>query len=155
MEKVTVKDIMTKEVIAVGPDDNVEKVARLLLDHNISGLPVIDEKGKVVGIISEGDLIIQEKEIKAPAMTTLLGGVIFLENPNRFLKELKKIIAVEVKDLMTRKVYSVGPEATIAKVTGIMSEKRINRIPVLNDEGKLLGIITRKDIIENAFKKGN
>jgi CBS domain-containing protein len=155
MEKVTVKDIMTKEVIAVGPDDNVEKVARLLLDHNISGLPVIDEKGKVVGIISEGDLIIQEKEIKAPAMTTLLGGVIFLENPNRFLKELKKIIAVEVKDLMTRKVYSVGPEDTIAKATGIMSEKRINRIPVLNDEGKLLGIITRKDIIENAFKKGN
>ena len=146
--KVLAKDIMTKEVITVNADDTIEKVAQLMLNHHVSGMPVVDGEGKLVGIISEGDLLIQDKEIKAPAMTVFLGGIIYLENPRRFNKELKRIIALKVSELMSQKVYSVGPEDPIEKVIKIMSEKEVNRVPVLDDNKRVLGIISRQDIIK-------
>ena len=146
--KVLAKDIMTKEVITVNADDTIEKVAQLMLNHHVSGMPVVDGEGKLVGIISEGDLLIQDKEIKAPAMTVFLGGIIYFENPSRFNKELKRIIALKVSELMSQKVYSVGPEDPIEKVIKIMSEKEVNRVPVLDDNKRVLGIISRQDIIK-------
>lgn len=146
--KVLAKDIMTKEVITVNADDTIEKVAQLMLNHHVSGMPVVDGEGKLAGIISEGDLLIQDKEIKAPAMTVFLGGIIYLENPSRFNKELKRIIALKVSELMSGKVYSVGPDDPIEKAIKIMSEKEVNRVPVVDENKRLLGIISRQDIIK-------
>jgi len=139
---------MTTEVISIGTDDTVEKVAQLMLEHHVSGLPVVDGKGRVAGIISEGDLLIQDKEIKAPAMTVFLGGIIYLENPSRFREEFKRIIALKASELMSTKVYTVGPEDSIEKVITIMLDKRINRVPVVDKDRRLLGIISRQDIIK-------
>ncbi|GAB6274865.1 MAG: CBS domain-containing protein [Peptococcaceae bacterium] len=147
-KKTLAKEIMTTEVVTVNSDDTIEKVAQLMLKHHVSGMPVVDGEGKLVGIISEGDLLIQDKEIKAPAMTVFFGGIIYLENPSRFNKELKRIIALKVSELMSTKVYTVGPEDPIEKVIGIISEKEVNRVPVVDENKRLLGIISRQDIIK-------
>lgn len=141
--------IMTKNVVSIKPGDEVEKAARLLLEHKISGLPVVDDENRVVGMISEGDLVLRAKEVKAPAFSEILGGVIFLESQNRFFAELKKTIALSVGELMTRKIYTVGEEATLEQIATLMSTKGINRVPVVDKDKKLLGIITRQDIIKH------
>lgn len=147
-------DIMTTEVITVSPDDDVEKVARLLLEHHISGLPVVDGGGKLVGVISEGDLVGREKEVRGPSYTVFLGAVIYLERPQRFLDELKRTVALKVGELMSsKKIYTVGPESTVEEVATIIVEKGINRVPVVDGEQKLLGIITRQDILKSAYTK--
>lgn len=145
---ITAKDIMTKEVITVHPGDDVEKVAHLLLEHNISGLPVTDGEGRVLGVISEGDLVIREKEIKAPAYSEILGGVFYLESPKKFFEELKRTIARSVEELMSRKVFTVGPEAAVPEISALMVEKGINRVPVVDQDKKLIGIVSRQDIIK-------
>ena len=143
------RDIMTTKVITVSPHDEVEKAARLLLEHHISGLPVVDEKGMVVGVISEGDLILREKEVKPPAYSIVLGAVIYLESPQRFFDELRRTVAQKVEDLMSKKIYTVGPETTVEEIATLMAAKGVNRLPVVDEGRRLLGIVTRQDIIKS------
>ncbi len=151
-DKLTAREIMTKNVITVRPEDDVEKVARLLVEHQVSGLPVVDGEGKVVGIITEGDLVVQEKKVKAPAYSIILGGVIYLESLNKFFEQLKRTIAEQVDGLMTSKVHTVGPDSTVQEIATIMAEKGVNRLPVVDEAGKLLGIVTRQDVIKWTHK---
>jgi len=141
------KDIMTKEVITVKQDNTIEEVIKLVLEHNISGLPVVDEDNKVIGIITEGDLIYRSKKLHIPTFFTLLDSYIFLENPKNLEEQLKKMTGYKVKDVMTEDVIAVDHEETIEEIATIMSRKNINRIPVLK-EGKLVGIVSRRDIIK-------
>lgn len=144
---------MTTAVITVNPDDEVEKVARLLLEHHISGLPVVDEEGQLVGIITEGDLVFQEKKIRAPLYTVILGGVIYLEKPQHFIDELKRTITRKVGELMSTKLHTVGPDASVEDIATIMVERNINRVPVVDEDNKLIGIVSRQDIIRATHGK--
>lgn len=146
------KDIMTKDVITVHAEDKVDKAAQLLLDNKISGIPVVDERSQVIGIITEKDLMIKAGELKVPFYVTLFDSIIFLENPIRFNNELKKYTAVHVKEAMTGKVYSVEEDTPINDVVAIMQKHSINRVPVLR-HGKLIGIITRNDILKTLVEK--
>lgn len=143
------RDIMTVDVITVKADEDLEKVSRLLLKHRISGLPVVDDGGKVVGIISEGDLLVKGKEVEVPSHSVVLGAVIYLDSLKRFYDELKRVFALSVGELMTKKVYTVRPEATRAELSSLMADKGINRIPVVDENNKLVGIVTRQDIIKS------
>lgn len=142
------KDIMTHQVVTVTPDMLVPEVARLLIENRVSGLPVVNADHELIGIVSEGDLISKEASLKTPPILSLLGGFIYLESPNRFETELRKVTAVKVKDLMTRKVIAVSEDTPVSEVASIMVEKRINRVPVLRHK-KLVGIITRADIVQS------
>ncbi len=143
------RDIMTVDVITVKADEGLEKVSRLLLKHRISGLSVVDDGGKVVGIISEGDLLVKGKEVEVPSHSVVLGAVIYLDSLKRFYDELKRVFALSVGELMTKKVYTVRPEATRAELSSLMADKGINRIPVVDENNKLVGIVTRQDIIKS------
>ncbi|MGI6452183.1 MAG: CBS domain-containing protein [Syntrophomonadaceae bacterium] len=145
------KDIMTRDVITVSPDDRVEDVARLLVTHRISGIPVIDQDKRILGIITEKDLVIKASELKVPFFITLFDSIIFLENPIRFSNNLKKYTAYKVREAMTEKVATVEEDATLDEVIKIMQKKRINRVPVLR-HGKLVGIISRNDILKALVK---
>lgn len=149
------KDIMTTDVITVHPKDNVEKLARLLLEHKISGLPVVDDDGKLVGVVSEGDLVFQEKQVRNPFYVVLFDSPIYLERPKRFIEDVKRAVAREVGDLMSSSPYTVGPEATVQTVATIITEKGVNRVPVVDPNGKLVGIISRQDIIRATFDDGD
>ncbi|MDA8234702.1 MAG: CBS domain-containing protein [Clostridia bacterium] len=145
------KDIMTTELITVNPEATVEDVAKVLSQHKISGVPVLDEGGKLVGIVSEGDLLIRNKELHVPSAVSILGGVIWLEDTKKFAEELRKAVAVKVADIMTTDVYTVDEEADIRQIATLMADKKINRIPVVRD-GRLVGIVSRGDIVGSLVK---
>lgn len=145
------KDIMTRDVITVRAEDEVETVAQLLLEHKISGVPVVDANYHVIGMITEKDLMVKATELKVPFYLTLFDSIIFLENPIRFKNDLKKYTASQVKDAMTSKVHCVAEDTTVSEVAAVMQKENINRVPVLR-HGKIIGIITRNDILKAITK---
>lgn len=147
-----VKDVMTKDVLTVRPEEKVEKVARMLLDNQISGVPVVDEQNRVVGIITEKDLMIKASEWKVPFYITLFDSIIYLENPVRFNNDLKKYTATFVKEAMTDKVVTVPEDCPVSEVVAMMQKKKINRVPVVR-HGKLIGIVTRNDILKAIVER--
>lgn len=146
------KDIMTRDVLTTGPEEKVEKVAALMLENKISGVPVVNAEKRVVGIITEKDLMIKAKELKIPFYITLFDSIIFLENPIRFNNELKKYAAYRVKDAMTEKVFIVEEDTPLTEIIEMMQQREINRVPVVR-HGKLVGIISRNDILKALVKQ--
>ena len=146
-----IRDIMTKDVITVTMEDNVEKCASLLIKHNLSGLPVLDEAGKLVGIVTEGDLIRRASRIQGPAVLEVLGGLIYLDSPKKFMDELKNSMGQRAGDIMTKKVAIVDPDQTIEEGATLMVEKKVKRLPVVNKKGELVGIVSRRDIMSYLF----
>lgn len=145
------KDIMNKDVIAVKAGDNVENVVRILLENKISGVPVTDEESKVIGIVSEADLIYPEKSLHLPAFIPILDGIIFLESFKKLEKEIKKMTAYKVEDVMVKKVITVNEDTEVEEVVNILIDKKINRVPVVNEDDKLVGIITRSNILKHIY----
>lgn len=142
------KDIMTKEVITVGADEKVENVVKLLMEYNITGLPVVDESKHIIGIITEGDLIYRSNELKMPRYLSILDSYIFFENPNNLEKQIKKMIGYVVRDVMTEKVITGDIEDTVEKLANLMTNHKVNRIPIV-ENGVLVGIVSRRDIIKS------
>ncbi|HEY8497427.1 MAG TPA: CBS domain-containing protein [Limnochordales bacterium] len=140
------KDIMQRNVRTIGPDATVAEVAAILAEAGYSGLPVVDEENRVIGIVTEADLLVRAKRLNLPTFFPFLGGVIFLENPRRFEEELRKATAVRVREVMTTDVVTVSEDTPVQDVATLMVEHRINRVPVVRD-GRLVGLITRDDII--------
>ncbi len=143
-----VKDLMTPNPITVKPFDLVETVLQRLEENHISGLPVVDDEGKVVGIISEADLLFRERPIQLPLYLNFLGSTIYLEPPGKFKQQLKKTLGVLVQDVMTGNPITVTPNTPIAKAANLILEKRVNRLPVIDDQEQLVGIITREDLLK-------
>ena len=146
------KDIMTREVITVGPEEKVEKVAQILVEHKISGIPVVDADKHVLGIVTEKDLMIKASELKVPFYITLFDSIIFLENPIRFNNNVKKYTASEVRDAMTKRVVVADENTPVPEVVELMQKKRINRIPIVRHD-KLVGIITRNDVLKSLVQE--
>lgn len=147
-----IKDIMTKEVITVKEADTIETCAKLLTTHNLSGLPVVDKQGKVTGIITEGDLIRRSAKVPTPGYLEFLGGIIYLDNPNKFFDEVKKSMGLTAKEAMTDNPLTIGPEEKIEKAANILVQEKIKRLPVLDSHGKLIGIVSRRDIMAHLFR---
>ena len=145
-----VKDIMSRDVETLAPDTSVEEAAKTLSETGISGLPVVKD-GKLVGIVSESDLIVKDKKLHFPDYINVIGGIIYLESYKKFREEFKKFIAVEVKDLMTEDVITISPEATVEDAATLMSDKDVNRLPVVEGD-KLVGIVTRGDIVKDLAR---
>ncbi|MFY9113844.1 MAG: CBS domain-containing protein [Dethiobacteria bacterium] len=148
-----VKEIMTEKVITVHIDDSVEKCANLLLEFDISGLPVVDDHNRVVGMVTEGDLIRRAARIRAPGYLEILGGLIYLGNPAKFVDELKRAMSLKAGDLMTSRVVSISPDADAEMAATRMLKNNISRIPVIDGDNKLVGIISRRDIMSSLYKE--
>lgn len=146
-----VKDLMTKDVVTVREEDTVEKCAKILAENDFSGLPVVDENGKLKGMITEGDLIRRKAKVPTPGYLEFLGGIIYLDNPNKFFDEVKKAMGLIVKEMMTKDVVTIGPEETIEKAANLLVAKQIKRLPVLDENEQLIGILSRKDIMSHLF----
>ncbi|MBI4634380.1 MAG: CBS domain-containing protein [Deltaproteobacteria bacterium] len=147
------RDIMTKEVITVHPDTEVVKAARLLLDHHINGLPVVDKNGRLTGIICQSDLIAQQKKVPLPSFFFLLDSAIPLTSSKSIEKELHKMAAIKVVEAMTPDPITVGPETPLEDIATTMVKHNIHVLPVL-DEGRLVGIIGKEDILRTLMSNG-
>ena len=144
------EDIMAKEVITVSPDTEVVHAAKILVEENINGVPVVDKEGKMVGILCQSDLIAQQKTIPLPSLFTLLDGFIPLTSMKRFEKDIQKIAAIKVADAMTVDPVAVSPDTGIGEIANLMVDKNFHSIPVV-DEGKLVGIIGKEDILRTVM----
>ncbi|WP_306549763.1 CBS domain-containing protein [Desulfobulbus sp.] len=142
----TAQNIMTSEVITVKENATVRELAALLLTSNISGAPVVDDAGKVIGVVTESDLIFQNKKVHLPTAFAILDAFVFLERPEKMEMELKKIAGSKVGDICSRKLISVGPETELEELATLMAEKKIHTLPVMS-EGRLVGVIGKSDII--------
>ena len=145
-----VKDYMKKAVVYFSPEDDIFHAAKIMAENDISGAPVVD-KEKVVGIVSESDIIryIRFNVLMPKIRTTSLSLSIaeLLKHELTFTKELKKLSKAKIKDIMSKKVISISPDKNILDAANLMSEKDIQRLPVIDSEGKLVGIISRTDLL--------
>jgi CBS domain-containing protein len=143
----TVGEVMTRDPILVKPQTPLEEAIKILAEKRIGGLPVVDDSGKLVGVLSEGDLMWQEAEVKPPSYIMLLDSVIYLENPGRYQRELHKALGQTVGEVMSDNPLTIKSEKKAKDAARLMNEKRIDRLPVIDDAGKVVGIITRGDIV--------
>lgn len=147
-----VQEAMSKDVITVHTDDSIEKCAQILFEKKFSGLPVVDDDGKVLGMVTEGDLIRRAARIKAPGYLEILGGLVYLGNPNKFVEELKKAMSYRAGDMMSDKLFSISPDKTIEEAATTMFRENVKRLPVVDWNEKLVGIISRRDIMRAIYK---
>jgi len=145
---ITAKDIMTTDVVTVDPKTSVKEAANIMSEKGISGLPVV-QNGELVGIVTENDLIIKDKKLHFPEYINVIGGIIYLESYKKFREEFKKFIAVNVEELMTKDVITVSPDDSIEDIATIMHQKNVNRLPVVDNSGQLIGIVTRANIVKH------
>lgn len=156
-----IKDAMQKDVIKFDEMDKIVDVAQSFRDNKISGAPVVDEENKVIGVISEGD-IMRLLEVHSPKINLILPAPLdLIELPVRMKYELDEIAedmqragSVVIDQIMTKKVISIKQDASISDAAELMDVHDVKRLPVVDDEGKLVGIVTRGDII-GAMVRGD
>jgi CBS domain-containing protein len=144
----TVADVMSRDPIAVQPETSLKEAVKILAERRISGLPVVDHDDNLVGVISETDLMWQETGVTPPAYIMILDSVIFLENPAKYERDLHKALGQTVGEVMTKKeLVTVEPDMPVRKAAQLMHERNVHRLLVVDVAGKLIGILTRGDII--------
>lgn len=140
------KDIMTTEVITVRPETEIVEATKLLLENHINGLPVVDDKGKLVGILCQSDLIVQQKKLPLPSFFTFLDGFIPLTSMKQLEKEIQKAVATTVSQAMTPDPVTVNPDTGLNSVAALMVDKNFHTLPVV-EGGQLVGVVGKEDVI--------
>lgn len=150
----TAKEIMTTSIITLSPGMEIVAAAGILMDNHINGAPVVNENGDMVGILSRDDLITQQKKLPLPSYFVVLDALIPLHSSRQVEKELEKIAATTVEHAMTPDPVSVSPDTTVEEIATIMVNKKIHTIPVVDEEGALVGIIGKEDILKTILPHG-
>ena len=147
---VRAQDIMKTGVITVLPETTVEELGRLFIERGISGAPVVSADGKLYGIVTENDLIKQNRRFHIPTIIRLFDAFIPLEGSSSMEKEIRRMSASKVSEICTREVTTVAPETPLQEIATIMSEKGIHLLPVI-DTGKIVGIIGKMEVIKGSM----
>jgi len=145
----TVAQVMTENPVTVKRETSLTEAIKIIAEKRVSGLPVVDNDGKLVGVISETDLMWKETGVEPPPYVMFLDSVIYLENPARYEKEVHKALGQTVGEVMTSKAISITPDQSIKDAARLMHEKHVRRLPVVDEAGVLVGIITRGDIVRS------
>ena len=145
----TAAEIMDAEVPAVSPDDDARNAIELLARTEKGAIPVVDEERQVVGIVSESDLILSEEEsdLHLPHYLNIMGGIVFVGSMKGFEKRLEKAFATKVSELMTADPIVVRGDDDAETVAKTIADKHHNHLPVVDDEGRLVGLVTRADAL--------
>jgi CBS domain-containing protein len=137
---------MTREVVTIGSEASVQDLAKLLEERRISGVPVINAQGILVGVVTQSDLVQRSRDMELPPALNILDLHLFLETPSHFQKRLEKLLGNKVNDVMTADPVTVAPDNTVQEIARLMSSKKVHTLPVV-DAGKLVGIVGKLDLI--------
>ena len=141
--------VMTTPVISVEPTTTIDDAATLMLSHKISGLPVVDTEGRLIGIVSEGDFLRRSELATGKKRSRWLE---FLQSPGQSAADYVEANARRVGDVMTHDVETASPETALDDIVGIMTKRRVKRVPVVDNAGRLLGIVSRSDLMKALVK---
>jgi CBS domain-containing protein len=145
----TVRDVMEADPAFVYAADPTPRVLEVMREHELPGIPVVNDGGRCVGIITEQDLILrgEKEDLHLPHYFQLFGGIVFLEPLSHFEERLRKAVAATAEDLMTADPITIEPDATAAEAARVIAERKHNRLPVI-EHGRLVGVVTRLDVLE-------
>lgn len=147
----TAGEIMTRELITVTPEMGVEELAGLLWEKKIGGAPVVDAQGQLLGVVTESDLIDQNKKVHIPTVMSILDSMIFLESPAKLDQEIRKMTGTKVADIYSRKPVTVEETTSLEELASIMADRKVHTLPVTSG-GRLVGVIGKGDIIRAMFR---
>jgi len=144
----TVSQMMHTEFQTIAPDMAIGDLARLLSDERMSSVAVVED-GKLVGMVGQSDLIFQEieQDVEMPHTIPIFGGVIFLERMDHWRERFRRAFGTTAADLMTSDPVTLKPEDTVHRAAGEMIKHDINRLPVVDDAGAVVGVISRADVV--------
>jgi CBS domain-containing protein len=143
---------MTTDLITLSPDMEISAAAKLLLENRINGAPVVDDGGKLVGILCQSDLVAQQKKLPIPTLFTFLDGIFQLTSTKQIEKQVRKIAALKVSDAMSPGPVSVKPDTGIEAVAALMVDNSFHTLPVI-ENNRLVGVIGKEDILRTLLVK--
>jgi CBS domain-containing protein len=146
----TVAEIMDRTPQTVVPQDTVETVVHRMHEHQLPGLPVVDDEGLLIGIVTESDLLLydEQDDIDPPPHLEIMGGIIYLGSVKHWEERVRKSIAGTAGDLMTASPVTASPEMTAHEAGRLIAAHKHNRLPVVDAAGALVGVVTRVDVLE-------
>ena len=142
----TAADIMTPSPVTVSPQTTLREAAKLLLDGHFNGLPVVEDD-RLVGMLTQSDLISLDKKLEIPSFFLLLGGAIPIQMPGRFERDLRRMAAATVGEIMSTSPFSIAPQTSVEEIATIMVEKRFYSLPVM-EENRIVGIVGMEDMLK-------
>ena len=142
----TAQDIMTKNPICVSPETKIIDAVKILLDKHFNGLPVVDTDNKLVGILTQSDLVAQHKKIELPSYFFILDAAIPMYSPTKFDESVARMNAETVQDLMKTDVLTLRPDTPVDVVASYMVDNKYYSLPIV-DKGILVGIVGKEDVL--------
>jgi CBS domain-containing protein len=152
----TAADIMETDVPSLGPQDDAQRAIELLAEREIGALPVVNSEDRVIGIVSESDLVLgdEKADLHLPNFFNIMGGIVFTESMKGFEDRLNKAFATNVRDLMTEDPVVARTDDGVEKVARLIAESHHNHLPVVDGEGTLAGMVTRADALAGLLNEG-
>ena len=141
------QNIMTSPVVTVQKEASIKELSELFIQHEVNGIPVVDKDNRVVGMVTEGDLIEQSKNLHIPTVISVFDAVIYLESQNTFKEDLKRLTAAKVEDIYSDRVVATTPDASVEECAALMANNDVHTLPVIENE-KLVGVIGKLDLIK-------
>ena len=141
------KDFMTKYVLTVSPDTTIQELVRLFVRHPVSAVPVTGADSELLGIVSEGDLLYKKARPYIPQYVDVLGASIYYYGYGKYEESFRKLLATKASEIMTKDVRCVTPETDMETITTLMIDEHLKSVPVIDKPKRLVGIITRHDIL--------
>lgn len=141
-----VGEVMSSPAIAIAKEATVKELLALWKEHPVNGFPVL-EGDHVVGVVSESDLVYRDRPLKPPAFLAIFDTVIALEIPKHLKEEIQKTVGARVGDIMSAPAVTIRPESDVGEAATLMLDRKVDRLPVVDAAGKLVGIVSRTDIV--------
>lgn len=143
----TAREIMTREVHTVREELPLQELARAFDARGVSGFPVVDAEGHLVGVVTETNLIHQNQRLHIPTAVAIFDAVVVLGSSKKLEEEMHRMAATTVGEIMSRKPVTVGEDATVEDIASIMGEHGVHTLPVVGRDGALVGVIGKRDVI--------
>jgi CBS domain-containing protein len=140
------RDIMTTEVLTVSPETSISELSKILENRKIGGLPVVDKGGRLLGVITQSDLVDRARDLELPPAVNILDFHFYLQIPSHLLQRVEKMLGTTVGDCMTRNPVTVAPDTPVARIAALMAKQKMHTIPVL-EGGKIVGVIGKMDLV--------
>ena len=152
--QLSVSDVMTQPLLSVTPETPLQEAVQLINDHHVSGLPVVDAHGSLIGELSEQDLMVRESGVDAGPYVMLLDSVIYLRNPLNWDRQVHQVLGTSVNDLMRKDVHSCQGDLPLPKAASLLHERGTQRLFVLDAAKKPVGVVTRGDVVRALASHG-